>query len=86
MTLFFFANARTRLTQTLLGAVVGIVVSVGSAVAQETKTLSGWLITHFSQVRMIAATAGEKTDGTLTIGFHTGLESDPSDLCARIAE
>ncbi|MCX8231165.1 MAG: protein-disulfide reductase DsbD family protein [Alphaproteobacteria bacterium] len=74
MTPFSFANARTRLTQTLLGAVVGIVVSVGSAVAQEAKTSSGWLITHFSQVRMIAATAGGKTDGTLTIGFHARLD------------
>ena len=66
MTPFSFTNARTRPTQTLLGAVVGIFVSVGSAVAQEAKRSPGWSITHFSQVRMIAATA----DGTLSIGFH----------------
>jgi hypothetical protein len=46
MTPFSFTNARTRLTQTLLDAVVGIVLSVGSAVGQEVKTSSGWLITQ----------------------------------------
>ena len=70
MTPFSFTDACTRLTQTLLGAVVGIVVSVGSAVAQEAKRSPGWPITHFSQVRMIAATA----DGTLSIGFHARLD------------
>ena len=74
MTPFSLTNGRTRLTQTLLGAVVGIVVSAGSLVAQEAKTSSGWLVTHFSQVRMIAATAGGKMDGTLTIGFHARLD------------
>jgi suppressor for copper-sensitivity B len=74
MTPLDFVNVRTQLTRTLLGAVVGFVVSAGSAVAQEAKTSSGWLITHFSQVRMIAATAGGETNGTLTIGFHARLD------------
>jgi suppressor for copper-sensitivity B len=74
MTPFSFTNVRTQLRQILLGVVVGIVGSVGSAVAQEAKTSSGWLTTHFSQVRMIAATAGGKTDGTLNIGFHARLD------------
>ena len=74
MTTFDFVNMRTRLTQALLGAVAGLAVSAGSAVAQEAKTTSGWLITHFSQVRMIAATAGARDDGTLTIGFHARLD------------
>ena len=74
MTPFDLVNVRTQLTRTLLGAVVGFVVSAGSAVAQEANTSSGWLITHFSQVRMVAATEGGDANGTLTIGFHARLD------------
>ncbi len=70
---FDLVNVRTRLTATLLGA-AGVLVAAGSAVAQEAKTSSGWLVTHFSQVRMIAATEGAAGDGTLRIGFHARLD------------
>ena len=53
---------------------LGLVVSTGGALAQEATTSSGWLVTHFSQVRMIAAADGAAADGTLRIGFHARLD------------
>jgi suppressor for copper-sensitivity B len=45
-----------------------------SARAADTQTSSGWALTSFSQVRLIAAATGAGADGTLRIGFHARLD------------
>jgi len=73
MSLSDLVKVHAPLTRSLLAAAT-LVVSTAVAVAQDAKTSSGWLVTHFSQVRMIAATTAAAGDGTLKIGFHARLD------------
>ncbi len=58
----------------VLGAALGFSLCAGGVLAQDGVAASEWAVTHFSQVRMIAATSGAGDDASVRIGFHARLD------------
>ena len=72
MTLVKYSGMRAPRWAAVLGALVAFHAT--EARAAEAETSSGWVVTSFSQVRMVAASTGLSEDGTVRIGFHARLD------------